>query len=117
MRRGATGTHRVALRTSQESGLSDIAQKPITDEAVDCDREKEVVEGERVVTIAETGGETELGAATSNDLTRPDQIHTVLPVNHACGADGSGTVSRCGNVARAARGRWRKCNQDCCIQD
>jgi len=67
----------------------------------------ERAEEESNITMAETAGETNMGAAASNDESSAARLCKALHVDHGNTGDGSRTVFRCGIVAGAAGERGR----------
>jgi hypothetical protein len=62
-----TGANRTALGIMQARDIRNEAGEPMADGEADDTGEKAVAEEERDVTMTETAGETEMGAAASND--------------------------------------------------
>jgi len=80
-------------------------------------REMEMMEEEREMTMAETAGETEIVATTSNALSIPAQLHQDFCMDHGSAGDRSGTECKCGNLPEAGSGKRRNCNQPFGIRD
>jgi hypothetical protein len=53
--------------TRQARGIRDEEREPMVDDGIDNTSEREVAEEKRDMIMAETTGETEMGATASND--------------------------------------------------
>jgi hypothetical protein len=66
---------------------------------------------EEDMTLSETPAEIEMGAAASNDVSNPPQLHQVIRVEHGSARDGSGSEGRFSTFAGTAGAERENRNQ------
>jgi len=106
-----TEANRARLGTRQVKNTRDKDGEPMADNEEDHTGEMEVLEEQRDVTMAETAGETEMGAAASNYSSNLAQLRQILHADLCRAGDGSGMKSRYHTVAGAAGGKVANQNE------
>jgi len=83
----ATGANRVGVSAWKTRDTRNQEGQPMAEE--EYTGQRDVAQEERDVTRTETAGNTELGAAASNDSSDSAQLCNITPVDHYGAGDGS----------------------------